>query len=69
MARPQKEGLEYFSLDVDFFLDRKIKILKAGSVPMASPITCTCFVRFTRDTAITWISMRILITSHPPSWE
>lgn len=28
MARPQKEGLEYFSLDVDFFSDRKIKILK-----------------------------------------
>lgn len=28
MARPQKEGLEYFSLDVNFFSDRKIKILK-----------------------------------------
>ena len=28
MARPQKEGLEYFSLDVDFFSDRKVKILK-----------------------------------------
>ena len=28
MARPQKEGLAYFSLDVDFFSDRKIKILK-----------------------------------------
>ena len=28
MARPQKEGLEDFSLDVDFFSDRKIKILK-----------------------------------------
>lgn len=28
MARPQKEGLAYFSLDVDFFSDRKVKILK-----------------------------------------
>jgi len=29
MARPQKEGLDYFSLDVNFFSDKKIKILKA----------------------------------------
>lgn len=28
MGRPQKEGIEYFSLDVDFFADRKIKVLK-----------------------------------------
>ena len=28
MARPQKEGLAYFSLDVDFFSDRKVKVLK-----------------------------------------
>ena len=29
MARPRKEGMSYFSVDVDFFSDRKIKILKA----------------------------------------
>lgn len=29
MARPRKEGVAYFSLDVDFFSDKKIKILKA----------------------------------------
>lgn len=29
MARPRKEGIEYFSLDVDIFSDKKIKILKA----------------------------------------
>lgn len=29
MARPRKEGLDYFPLDVDFFSNRKIKILKA----------------------------------------
>lgn len=29
MARPKKKGLDYFSLDCDFFSDRKIKILKA----------------------------------------
>ena len=29
MARPQKQGLDYFPLDVDFFADKKIKILKA----------------------------------------
>ena len=29
MARPRKEGAAYFSLDVDFFSDKKIKILKA----------------------------------------
>lgn len=29
MARPRKEGVEYFSFDVDFFSDKKIKILKA----------------------------------------
>ena len=27
MARPQKEGLDYFPLDVDFFSNRKIKAL------------------------------------------
>lgn len=29
MARPQKEGLDYFSFDVGFFSDRKVKIIKA----------------------------------------
>ncbi len=29
MARPRKEGNAYFSFDVDFFSDKKIKILKA----------------------------------------
>lgn len=29
MPRPQKEGIDYFSLDVNFFVDKKIKILKA----------------------------------------
>lgn len=29
MARPKKTGLDYFPLDVDFFSDKKIKILKA----------------------------------------
>lgn len=29
MARPRKEGLEYFSFDTDFFSDKKIKILKS----------------------------------------
>lgn len=29
MARPRKKGLDYFPLDIDFFSDKKIKILKA----------------------------------------
>ena len=30
MARPRKEGMDYFSFDVDFFTgSKKIKILKA----------------------------------------
>ena len=29
MARPKKKGLDYFPLDVDFFSDTKIKLLKA----------------------------------------
>lgn len=29
MARPRKQGLDYFPLDVDFFQDKKTKILKA----------------------------------------
>lgn len=29
MARPKKKGLEYFPIDVDFFDDNKIKILRA----------------------------------------
>lgn len=29
MARPKSDGLTYFSFDVDFFSDKKIKILKA----------------------------------------
>ncbi len=29
MARPQKQGLDYFPLDVDFFQDKKIRKLKA----------------------------------------
>lgn len=28
MARPRKEGLDYFSFDVDFFQDAKIRVLK-----------------------------------------
>lgn len=30
MARPQKEGLDYFPLDVDFFSDTKIRILQGA---------------------------------------
>lgn len=33
MARPIKEGLSYFPFDVDFFSDRKIKILKSRYGP------------------------------------
>jgi hypothetical protein len=29
MARPKKKGLDYFPLDIDFFSDNKIRILKA----------------------------------------
>lgn len=29
MARPQKNGLDYFSFDVDFFSDRKVKRLRS----------------------------------------
>ena len=29
MPRPQKEGIDYFPLDVNFFIDKKIRILKA----------------------------------------
>ena len=29
LARPRKDGLDYFPLDVDLFEDYKIKILKA----------------------------------------
>lgn len=29
MARPRKDKLDYFSLDTDFFSDKKVKILKA----------------------------------------
>lgn len=29
MPRPQKEGIDYFPLDVNFFSDKKVKILKA----------------------------------------
>lgn len=29
MARPRKQGLGYFPLDVDFFQNKKIRILKA----------------------------------------
>lgn len=35
MARPQKNGLLYFPLDVDFFSDKKIKSLKACNLFMA----------------------------------
>ena len=30
MARPMKNGLDYFPFDVDFFTDRKIKRLRAA---------------------------------------
>lgn len=30
MARPKRDGLNYFPLDVDFFTDRKIKVLKSN---------------------------------------
>ncbi|MEG0157203.1 MAG: DUF4373 domain-containing protein [Anaerovoracaceae bacterium] len=46
MGRPQKEGLNYFSLDVDFFSDSKVKILKAryGSDGIALYLYLLCEV-------------------------
>lgn len=44
MARPQKKGLSYFPFDVDFFNDRKIKILfsKFGSMGIMIYIYIIC---------------------------
>ena len=29
MARPRKDGIDYFPFDTDFFSDKKIRILKS----------------------------------------
>ncbi len=42
MPRPKKKGLDYFPLDVDFFSDQKIKILKARYG--ADGITCYLYL-------------------------
>lgn len=46
MARPQKSGLDYFPLDVDFLTDPKVKILKAryGSGGIAVYIYLLCSI-------------------------
>ncbi len=44
MARPSKENLKYFSFDVDFFEDKKIKALKGkyGVVGVTAYIYLLC---------------------------
>ena len=58
MARPQKKGFDYFPFDVDFFSDRKIKILRArfGADGVSVYLYLLCeiykngfFVKFDKD--------------------
>lgn len=60
MPRPQKEGIDYFPFDIDFFSDPKIKILKAryGVDGVAVYIYLLCeiyrsgyYIRFNDDSA------------------
>ena len=45
MARPPKEGVEYFPLDVDFFQDKKIRLLKAEFGARGLMIVLAAFCR------------------------
>ncbi|WP_024348011.1 DUF4373 domain-containing protein [Lacrimispora indolis] len=60
MPRPQKEGIDYFPFDIDFFSDPKIKILKAryGVDGIAVYVYLLCeiyrsgyYIRFNDDSA------------------
>lgn len=60
MPRPQKDGIDYFPMDVNFFSDPKIKILKAryGVDGVAVYIYLLCeiyragyYIRYTEDSA------------------
>lgn len=56
MARPLKQGLDYFSFDVDFFDNRKIKkIMRACGPASGSILTCLlCFIYQNKGYYIVW---------------
>ncbi len=59
MARPFKEGLDYFPLDVDFLDDKKVKLIKAefGAKGILVLIYLLTLVIKATDTSISGIKM------------
>lgn len=56
MARPQKEGLEYFPFDCGFFRDKKTRLVKAkfGAKGLAVLIQAFCEIYENRGYYMTW---------------
>lgn len=56
MARPIKDGVDYFPFDVDFFQDKKIRILKSefGSKGIAVLIALFCEIYRTHGYYLKW---------------
>lgn len=56
MARPQKEGLEYFPFDCGFFRDKKTRLVKAkfGAKGLAVLIHAFCEIYENRGYYMTW---------------
>ena len=52
MARRKQEGNRFFRLDVDFFSDKKVKILKARYGADGLPYICIFYVRYTKQDII-----------------
>lgn len=63
MARPEKKGLAYFPFDVDFFEDRKIKLLRAeaGSDGVVAYIKLLCQIYRENGYYIGWSEEDVLL--------
>lgn len=49
MARPQKSGLDYFPLDIDFFTDDKIKFIRARFKAKGTDVTVRLLCKIYRN--------------------
>jgi hypothetical protein len=65
MARPKKEGVDYFSLDVDFFEDDKIRLLRAefGAKGMYILVYLLCEIYAKNGYYMSWNESKCLLVS------
>lgn len=65
MARPKKEGVDYFSLDVDFFEDDKVRLLRAefGAKGMYILVYLLCEIYAKNGYYMSWNESKCLLVS------